>query len=47
MRPVATMPAISQEAVVGKTVDPENDFAPFVPSVRQALAELVIELDAG
>ncbi len=46
MRPVATMPAItiSQEAVLGKPVDPENDFGTFVPSVRQALDELVIAL---
>jgi NAD(P)H-dependent FMN reductase len=48
MRPVATMPAItiSQEAVLGKPVDPETDFAAYVPSVLQALAELVTQLEA-
>ena len=46
MRPVATMPGItlSNEVIRGAPLEPENDFAAYVETVRQAVAELVVQL---
>ncbi len=48
MRPVATMPGVtlSHDMIEGGPVAPETDFLAHVAAVRQALAELVAELEA-
>ena len=46
MHPVPTMPGItlSPEAIRGEPIDPENDFTGSIEIIRQALAELTVEL---
>jgi NAD(P)H-dependent FMN reductase len=48
MRPVATMPGITltHDMIKGDPVEPETDFRDQAEAVRQALAELVAELEA-
>ncbi len=47
MRPVSTMPAITitREMMQGGPIDPQKDFQGYAESIRQALAELVIQLE--
>jgi NAD(P)H-dependent FMN reductase len=47
MRPVPTMPGITltPEAIRGEPIDPENDFTSSTPIIREALAQLMAELE--
>lgn len=47
MRPVATMPGIrlTREMIEGCAVDPETDFKAHAEEIRQAIGELVSELE--
>jgi len=47
MRPVPTMPAITltREMIQGGPIDPQKDFQAYAGSIRQALAELLIQLE--
>jgi NAD(P)H-dependent FMN reductase len=46
MRAVKTMPAIelTDEMIMGATVEPQRDFAIYADTVREAFAELAVEL---
>jgi NAD(P)H-dependent FMN reductase len=47
MRLVSTMPAITltREMIQGEPIDPQKDFQAYTESIRQALAELVVQLE--
>ncbi|MGB3551289.1 MAG: NAD(P)H-dependent oxidoreductase [Candidatus Binatus sp.] len=47
MRLVSTMPAITltREMILGGPFDPQKDFQAYAESIRQALVELVVELE--
>ncbi len=47
MRPVSTMPAITltREVILGGPIDPQKDLVAYADSIRQALVELVTELE--
>jgi NAD(P)H-dependent FMN reductase len=47
MRPVSTMPRITltPEMIQGGPIDPQKDFQAYAESIRQALAELMIQLE--